>query len=285
LFVEANEEIPRGRAMGMWGPKPARRIRARRLGVRAKFVFWLLVCCGHNLSLCADEPHAGRQVAQKLTISLTTGESAKDVDVHYWLFLPAKYRHTEKSAHKWPLVLYLHGAGERGSDLKLVKSNGPSKIVESHHEFPFVVISPQCPANERWNPGLLGALVDGVVAAHDIDPKRLYVTGLSLGGSGTWALLAKYPDKWAAAIPICGGGKPDSAASFKDVPVWAFHCAKDPDVPVHKTTEMIEAMKQAGGKPKITLYPDAKHDAWTATYNDQTVWKWLAEHKLHEKKP
>src|SRR5579863_5855873 len=148
----------------------------RRLGPRALLV---LICGCHCLSLSADETHPGRQIAQKTTISVKTGDTAKDVEVHYWLFLPAKYATTEKSAHKWPLVLYLHGKGECGHDLKLVKGNGPCKIVESHHDFPFVVVSPQCPANEHWNPELLGTLVDRVVESHDVDPKRLYVTGLS----------------------------------------------------------------------------------------------------------
>jgi predicted peptidase len=133
-------------------------------------------------------------------------------------------------------------------------------------------------ADPAGKPVLLDALLaltEEMAKTQPIDAKRFYVTGLSMGGYGTWSLLALVPDKIAAAIPICGGGDPAQAAKFKDVPIWAFHGEADPTVPVKNTKDMIAALEQAGGKPKATYYPNVQHDSWTQTYADPAVIKWL----------
>ena len=126
----------------------------------------------------------------------------------------------------------------------------------------------------------MAKLVDFVANTYSADPKRLYVTGLSMGGFGTWNLLADYPGKFAAAVPICGGGDPAKVEKMKETPIWVFHGAKDTAVSISKSEAMVDALKKIDGKVKFTMYPDAGHDSWTETYNNSEVYKWLLEQKL-----
>lgn len=202
----------------------------------------------------------------------------KTLSCKYLLFMPEDYGEQEKD---WPLMLFLHGAGERGSDLQKVKVHGPPKIVEKQKDFPFIVVSPQCPEGDWWDEKLdvLTHLLDDIVARYDVDTNRIYLTGLSMGGYGTWALASKYPDRFAAIAPICGGGKRFMAYRLKDVPVWAFHGAKDSVVPLEESEEMVEAINARGGNAKLTIYPDAGHDSWTKSYDNQELYDWLLEHR------
>jgi predicted peptidase len=184
-------------------------------------------------------------------------------ELHYLLFLPSTYA---VHPQRWPLMLFLHGAGERGEDLQLVKRHGVAKIVEEQPAFPLLVVSPQCPPTEAWAPEPLLALLDDIEQHYDVDPERLYVTGLSMGGFGTWAVAIAAPDRFAAIAPICGGGDPSRVGVLRHLPVWAFHGARDPIVPLQRTVEMVEALRQCGGNVRFTVYPEAGHDAWTATY-------------------
>jgi len=197
------------------------------------------------------------------------------VQMDYLLALPKNYDKQDS----WPLVLFLHGAGERGDDLELVKMHGPPKLIGEGKEFPFIVVSPQCPKDVWWEPIELTALLDQVVKTHNVDKDRIYVTGLSMGGFGTWRLAAFTPDRFAAIAPICGGGEPYWARRFSHLPTWAFHGAKDQGVPLERSQEMIDAMKEKGGEPKLTVYPEAGHDSWTETYNNPEFYKWLLEQK------
>jgi predicted peptidase len=228
----------------------------------------------------ADAPPAGMQAAQAATVTVKEGDAERKAEIKFLLFLPTAYGTPEKKDVKWPLLLFLHGGGERGDNLELVKKHGPPKIVEQKKDFPFVTISPQCPAEKQWNADELVKLVDHVANTYQIDPKRMYVSGLSLGGAGTWELLAKHPGKFAAAVPICGPGDPAAAEKMKGTPIWVFHGAKDQGVPIAKSEEMVEAIKKAGGNVKFTVYPEAAHDSWTETYNNEEVYKWLLEQKL-----
>lgn len=162
--------------------------------------------------------------------------------LHYLLFLPAAYA---VHPQRWPLMLFLHGAGERGDDLQLVKRHGVAKIVEEQPAFPLLVVSPQCPPTEAWAPEPLLALLDDIEQHYDVDPERLYVTGLSMGGFGTWAVAIAAPDRFAAVAPICGGD-PSRVGVLRHLPVWAFHGARDPIVPLQRTVEMVEALRQCG---------------------------------------
>jgi predicted peptidase len=193
----------------------------------------------------------------------------------YLLSLPADYGRSRKS---WPLVLFLHGAGESGNDLTKVKTHGPPKLVETNGPFPFILVSPQCPGR-GWNPDVLNALLNTVIKQYRVDKDRVYLTGLSMGGYGTWLLAAAHPEKFAAIAPICGGGNPADARKLAKLPTWVFHGAKDPTVPLKRSEEMVEALKAAGAYPKFTVYPEAGHDSWTATYDNPEFYQWLLAQK------
>ena len=188
-----------------------------------------------------------------------------------------------------PLLLFLHGLGECGTgNLELVKTHGPPKLVEHRPDFPFVVVSPQCPPQPAgmkdvptaWKPDQLIQLIDHVCANLRIDPRRIYVTGLSMGGYGTWRLAATYPERIAAIVPICGGGEPrQMAAPLARVPIWCFHGARDPVVSIAKSREMVSAICRRGGRVRFTVYPVAEHDSWTETYNNEQIYDWLLSHR------
>jgi predicted peptidase len=198
----------------------------------------------------------------------------KTVSLKYLLYLPKDYGQKEQ---KWPFMLFLHGAGERGDDLDLVKKHGPPKLVEQGKEFPFIIVSPQCPAGTWWTEEMdaLMALLDDVQSKYAVDPNRVYLTGLSMGGYGSWALACRHPERFAAVAPICGGGERYLANKLKDVPVWAFHGAKDPVVPLRESQEMVDALKRAGGEVQLTVYPEAEHDCWTVTYDNPKLYEWF----------
>lgn len=218
-----------------------------------------------SASRAEDEP---RQSRAQLEVQVP-------VQLDYLLYLPEDY----ESQDRWPLLLFLHGAGERGSDLELVKKHGPPKLIAEGRDFPFIVVSPQCPKHRWWHEYELVALLDDLARRHRVDTDRIYVTGLSMGGFGTWSLAAYARDRLAAIAPICGGGDRQRAKYFSHLPVWAFHGAKDTGVPPERSLEMIEALRQAGGTPRLTIYPDAGHDAWTETYNNPEFYEWLLSHK------
>jgi len=211
---------------------------------------------------------AKKSLARKVT---------RRVDCRYLLFRPQGYGRDKRD---WPLILFLHGAGQRGSDLELVKEHGVAKIVETQPDFPFIVVSPQCPAEGWWGSEGLVALLDEVEASHRVDKKRVYVTGLSMGGFGTWQLALEHPHRFAAIAPICGRGNPLLAYRIKDLPTWVFHGAKDKVVPIANSREMVQRLRQHGGKPRFTIYPDAAHDSWTRTYEDPRLYAWLLSHSL-----
>ncbi|MGD2095148.1 MAG: prolyl oligopeptidase family serine peptidase [Phycisphaerales bacterium] len=202
----------------------------------------------------------------------------KNLSCDYLLFLPEDYGKEEK---QWPLMMFLHGAGERGSDLNKVKVHGPPKIVEYKKDFPFIVISPQCPEDDWWpeKSEVLINLLDDIVAQYDVDTERIYLTGLSMGGFGTWALAYKYPERFAAIAPICGGGGRFMAYKLKDMPVWVFHGAKDKVVPLKESEDMVDAIREYGGSAKLTVYPEAGHDSWTETYDNQELYEWFLEYR------
>jgi len=202
-----------------------------------------------------------------------------DVQMGYLLYLPKNY----DQQPSWPLMLFLHGAGERGDNLELVKRHGPPKLIAAGKDFPCIVVSPQCRLEQWWEPIELVALLDEIGSKYKVDTSRVYVTGLSMGGFGTWRLAAYAPERLAAIAPICGGGETYWAKQFAHLPVWAFHGAKDPGVPLERSQAMIDALKKAGGDPKLTVYPEAAHDSWTETYNNPAFYEWLLAQKRAKK--
>ncbi len=215
----------------------------------------------------------------------------------YRLMTPAGYdTHPDR---KYPLVIFLHGAGERGDDNTKQLIHGVAEFArdENRTKYPCFLIAPQCPEGKRWvevdwsadthtmpaEPGEQARLVLELIAALQkefrIDEKRIYLTGLSMGGYGTWDLLCRKPELFAAGLPICGGGDEKQAKKLVNVPIWAFHGDKDTAVKPQRSRNMIKAIEAAGGKPKYTEYPGVGHDSWTQTYRDPRVMAWLFEQK------
>lgn len=212
-------------------------------------------------------------------------EKQVTIRLDYLLYTPADYGKDE--GKKYPVILFLHGAGERGTDVNKVKVHGPPKLLGGGTELAvkdFIVISPQCPAEKWWEPNELIALLDDVLAKHpQHDPNRVYLTGLSMGGYGTWDLATRHPSRFAAIAPICGGGDARRAGrALRNMPTWVFHGEKDRVVPIEQSEVMVEALKKAGNEVKFTRYPEADHDSWTVTYNNPELYAWLLQHTRRE---
>ena len=224
--------------------------------------------------------------AQTDSLRQISGKVDKDITVNvklqYLLYLPPDYKNDSK---EWPLVLFLHGAGERGTDLNLVNRNGPTKLVEQGKDFPFIMVSPQCPLRQRWDARELSTLLDEIEKNYRVDKNREYVTGLSMGGEGTWKIILLEPDRFAAAAPVCGrtGSSYLDACKLKNMPLWVFHGAMDDVVSLDESVRMIKALEKCGNNVKFTVYPKANHNAWDETYNNEELYKWLLEHSLKNK--
>jgi predicted peptidase len=195
----------------------------------------------------------------------------------YLLFLPPGY---EKSERKCPLLLFLHGAGECGTNLNLLKRNGPTKYVLSHPDFPFILVSPQTTGG--WYERSLSALLDDVVSNYRVEKSEIYLTGLSMGGGGAWSLAAAHPERFAALVPVSGVGDTAAAGKLASLPIWVFHGAKDTIISVEWSRKMVAAIKGAGGTVKYTEFPNAKHNIWAKTYNAPELYSWLLAQKRGE---
>ena len=274
-----------------------------------KFIALTLVFAGAvGMAFAADEtpetpeigtPEVGEQVLQKadLPVNRSDWKEVKDLGkvvppdssevepLYYWLFLPSS--DSAKSENGYPLLLFLHGAGERGSNPEAVKVHGPPKLVETEQgaSWPFITVSPQCPDGKYWSPGQLIALIDKIASEQNVDRDRIYVTGLSMGGFATWMILSEIGDRIAAAAPICGGFYPDQVAGLTEIPIWIFHGDSDSVVPVRRSQEMFDALIDAGSeKVKLTLYPGVDHNSWTATYDNPELYRWFLSNSLKDRK-
>ena len=215
-----------------------------------------------------------------------TLQKKREFTARFLLYLPEGYQ--DKRESKWPLMLFLHGAGERGDNLNRVKVHGPPKMVEQGQEFPFIIVSPQCPKNQRWDDAMLTVLLDHICKEYRVDTSRLYLTGLSMGGYGSWSLGMALCDRLAAIAPICGGGSfidvynasGAKGKALRSLGVWAFHGAKDTVVPISESEKMVEALRKFGHPaPKLTIYPDARHDSWTKTYDNPELYQWFLKYQ------
>ena len=233
------------------------------------------------VATAADPGSTHVQIAKQFQFSKTV-----TAQLNYLLFLPKGYEANGKK--HWPLLLFLHGAGERGTNVWKVATHGPPKLVAERSDFPFIVVSPQCPEEQIWSNEALLGLLDDVISNYAVDRSRIYLTGLSMGGYGTWSLGLAHPQRFAAIVPICGGGEMitvllssrERTQAFKTLGIWAFHGGKDPVVPLEESKRMIEAVKKAGvADAKLTVYPEAGHDSWTETYNNPELYDWLLKHR------
>jgi len=219
---------------------------------------------------------------------MTARQTAAEIDLAHSGCGPSSLRYLRyvpkhESSESLPLLLFLHGAGERGSDVDSIKSHGPPMLIENGHDLPFVVISPQCPFDQLWpNRVMLLALrqlIEKEVTELPIDRARIYCTGLSMGGYGTWAMAAHFPDLFAAIIPICGGGDVAYAGNLAQTPAWAFHGAEDDVVPPERSQELVDAIAKMDGDIKLTIYDNVGHHSWTPAYEQVEIFDWLLQHQ------
>ncbi|MEK7780955.1 MAG: prolyl oligopeptidase family serine peptidase [Verrucomicrobiota bacterium] len=217
-----------------------------------------------------------------VTAATLDWKSTRKGELKYLLYLPQDYKKSD--GEKWPLMLFLHGAGERGTDVNRVAIHGPMSLVKQGTNFPFIIVAPQCPAGELWDNEPLLQLLDRMTDKYSVDTNRIYLTGLSMGGYGTWKLGLAHPDKFAAIAPICGGasmidvilGTWDKKKELEKLPVWAFHGAKDDVVPLIQSERVVNSLKRGGVKNiKLTVYPETKHDSWKEAYADPKFYEWL----------
>ncbi len=257
--------------------------------MKRQILLCLLFCLGAVVVFAA----ASRARAQEFQARIYTNAAGDTLP--YRLLVPEHY----EPAKRYPLVLFFHGAGERGSDNRRQLVHGVRLFLqpENREKFPCFVIAPQCPQNQQWVDMPWGTasgtqpehpshamqlaldIAKAVQKEFSIDPDRLYVTGLSMGGFATWDLITRFPHRYAAAIPVCGGGDAAKAALAAHVPVWAFHSKDDPVVQVGRTRQMIEAMREAGGKPRYTEYDGLGHNSWDKAYAEPDLLSWLFSHR------
>ncbi len=179
------------------------------------------------------------------------------------------------STRPWPLLVFLHGAGERGFDIEDVKRGGPPMLVARGQAYPMIVCSPQADPGTRWLPGRLHALVAALGTRFSIDPSRVLATGLSLGGSGSWRWACAFPDDLAAIAPVCGYVDTAAVAAMRRVPVRAYHGDQDPFVPLERQQACVAELQRLGGTASLTVYPGVGHDSWTRAYDDPGLVPWL----------
>jgi predicted peptidase len=239
------------------------------------------------------------QSAQNPSVQeLTSAEVFKDADggtLNVRLYLPP----APPAGKKLPLVLFLHGAGERGADNASQLKHGIESLIRYGREAndPAILLVPQCPAGEKWvevpwsapahtmqaQPAaplrLALALLREKMAALPVDPARVYITGISMGGYGTWDAIQREPRLFAAALPICGGADTAQAPAIKHLPIWTFHGEKDTAVPVARSRDIVKALEACGSNIQYREYPGAGHDVWTRTYADAGVLKWFFSQK------
>ncbi|MFG6415697.1 dienelactone hydrolase family protein [Roseateles sp. DC23W] len=231
----------------------------------------LLLTTPALLSACAALP-------PKVPDGLAAGEQrAWELDgQRFWIWLPRDYA---QRSERWPLVVFLHGSGERGTDLAKVKVHGPPKLIAAGAAWPAIVVSPQCEDGRRWDPERLHRLLGELKARLHVDAQRCVGTGLSMGGFGMWQWACRHPRDLAAIAPVCGYGDPVEVAAMRDVPVRAYHGDQDTVVPLAPHIACVDALRAAGGKASLTIYPGVGHDSWTRAYNDPDLLPWLLAQK------
>jgi predicted peptidase len=224
---------------------------------------------------------ATEQTAYSLTPQ-TVGITAQSVygDIgnvkQYLQYLPSSYNYNLKTSYKWALVIFLHGIGEIGTDVNVLRNVALPKVVMGK---PFVMLAPQCTSG-WWNPSVLQKFLKQMITKYDIDTNRICVTGISMGGFGAWDWSLQYPKQFASVVPICGGGTVSMACNLKYVPVWAFHNADDPTVSVWNSRDMVKAIRSCGGTlVKYTENPTGGHNAWTKAYADSSLYTWILKQR------
>lgn len=212
---------------------------------------------------------------------LVEGEAHTTVSetLRYYLYYPEAYDDNENEA--FPLLLFLHGGGESGQDLAALKTNGPPKLLAEGKQFPFIVLAPQHPHPKKWwNIRAVMKLLETVIDENRVDRKRIYLTGLSRGGSAAWELAVQYPDTFAAMMVVCGMTPvPYAHWIDKNMPIWVFHGAMDKVIPIEHSEKMVARLKEMGYPVVFTRYEDVAHNAWEQAYTTDAVYEWFMKQK------
>jgi len=204
-------------------------------------------------------------------------EVTKKVELDYLLYLPKNYNKEEK----FPLLIFLHGAGERGDDVAVAVRHGPFKYAKEGKDYPFIMVAPQCKKDKYWGNYLesLNDFLDNIIENYNVDTSRIYLTGLSMGGTGTWLWLMANPERFAAAAPVCGAGICWYACRIAHKPIWVTHGDSDQTVAYSESVNMVEALKKSGGEPIFTTLEGVGHNAWDYAYTDELT-EWFLKHTL-----
>lgn len=226
-----------------------------------------------NLTMAAptdETPAPGKQVEQ----SLNTSDGGK---IDYLLYLPEDY----SADAKIPMMLFLHGRGESNGPLSIVAKWGPPRFAARGDKLPWLLVSPQCPAEDFWNKETqqkrLLELLDHITSTYAVDNEHICLTGLSMGGYGSWRLAADHADRFSAVVPICGGGDPADAEKLKNLPIWVFHGTEDRAVPLSRSQEMVDGIREAGGKRvRFTVMEHIGHNSWSAAYATPELYDWIS---------
>jgi len=231
---------------------------------QATIILYLLSIqsCSAQSQLIADE---------KETVSVE--------NLQYYLYFPKGYEETE--SEKFPLLLFLHGGGEAGGTLEDLKTNGPPKLLAEGKEFPFLILAPQNPYKRKWwNTRAVMQLLDTIIETNRVDIDRIYLSGLSRGGSAAWELAVQYPDKFAALAVVCGMTPvPYAAWINKKLPIWVFHGTEDRSIPISESEDMVTKLKEMGYDVTFTRYEGVGHNAWVRAYNTEELYEWLMKQK------
>ena len=223
---------------------------------------------------CAAQP--------KIQLIDSTLNTVVTESLSYYLYYPASYQVNKDE--KFPLLLFLHGGGESGDTLSTIKSNGPPKLIAEGKQFPFLILAPQNPYKMKWwNTRAVEQLLDTIVANNRVDTNRIYLTGLSRGGSAAWEMVVQYPDKFAALAVVCGM-TPVPYASWinKNLPIWVFHGEEDQSIPISESENMVNRLLEMGYNVKFTRYEGVGHNSWEKAYNTAGLYDWLTLQKKVE---
>jgi predicted peptidase len=227
---------------------------------------------------CATEPQWALEDGQHR--QRFSGEVRRPVDGQFLLYLPKNF--SPHPAEKYPLLIFLHGSGESGIDIDLLKKHGPPQFLDDRPDFPFIVASPQAPYPPKgFDPEELTIFLEQLLRRLPVDKDRVYLTGFSMGGYGTYRWASAHPETFAAIAPVSGAARLDAACSLRSVPIWAFHGAKDETVKLEDDQAGLDAIKACGGDVKFTVYPDIGHSS-DAAYADPQLYQWLLAHRRNE---
>ena len=198
------------------------------------------------------------------------------VSFKYYIYFPENYYDSDTS---FPMVLFLHGSGERGDDIGLVEKHGIPKMINNGHTFPFITVAPQCPKFQRWSEPLYSKalifLVEEIIRNNRVDIGRIYATGLSMGGYGTLSIAKERPDLFSAIVPVCGGMDITNIENLKEIPIWLFHGDADEVVPVENSELIYDLLKPINPDIKITIYKGVDHNSWNRTYDNKKMYEWM----------